>query len=528
MTTLISPLVVLLLYCLMEEAGVVAVSVPHNLPRENRTLVVLAAPSVWDVNYYDDFVDILGFQVEFARILHEHENVVVIADRHTIPYLDGRVELLKHHLPPDALLEANIYDINLHDFAPLGVRQFVKFIYRNNEYADMASKQIDDSMNLFLMENRIRLDKREMDLVVSGKDVVDNGINKAFISNKVLERNANRLPEWAALIKLYNTFKKVLVIPPPMNRTKLRLDDVIAFIDEEIVVVSSLEFKIFDQLQSEFQKKSRKDIILLDLPIKRNKNEEGNCGIYSAILATDKYIYAPVFGNSPSNWERGYSSMMDKISRLAAFMVLQMIETNTHKKVIPVSIPRAICRRGLSLRSLAWTVRELFGQTGHPCSSSVHNLFSSATDLDASSFSMFPQDASIDNKCLEEPIEEMLARVVDVGVEFVKMLPESASKRKFVVKKSDFDDEPVLNVWYACKGAFDLRCMDLPLLLAVSKSQQHFVSMPNKNQTKMSYHGFVIDRLHDKFIAWVCEEQQEMLLSLPNNFKLGDWFEYCC
>lgn len=41
--------------------------------------------------------------------------------------------------------------------------------------------------------------------------------------------------------------------------------------------------------------------------------------------------------------------MMDK-------MVLQMIETNTHKKVIPITIPRSVCRRGLSLRSMAWTV----------------------------------------------------------------------------------------------------------------------------------------------------------------------------
>lgn len=51
----------------------------------------------------------------------------------------------------------------------------------------MASKQIDDSMNRFLLENRIRLDKREMELIVSGKDVVDNGLNKAIISNVCLE-----------------------------------------------------------------------------------------------------------------------------------------------------------------------------------------------------------------------------------------------------------------------------------------------------------------------------------------------------
>lgn len=50
----------------------------------------------------------------------------------------------------------------------------------------MASKQVDDSMNLFLIKNRIRLDKREMDLVISGKDVVDNDVSKAIISDVCL------------------------------------------------------------------------------------------------------------------------------------------------------------------------------------------------------------------------------------------------------------------------------------------------------------------------------------------------------
>lgn len=113
--------------------------------------------------------------------------------------MNGNIELLKEHLPVDSLVEANIYDINLHDFAPLGVKRFVKFIYRyfwifliiiklrNYNWVDMASKQVDDSMNRFLLENRINLDKREMELILSGKDVVDNRLNKAIISNVCLK-----------------------------------------------------------------------------------------------------------------------------------------------------------------------------------------------------------------------------------------------------------------------------------------------------------------------------------------------------
>lgn len=81
---------------------------------------------------------------------------------------------------------------------------------------------------------------------------------------------------------------KVLMISPPLNSTNLRLDDVISFIDEDVVVVSSLDIKLFEKLQNELDKKYRRDMTFVDLPFKRNVNEEGNCGIYSAILATDK------------------------------------------------------------------------------------------------------------------------------------------------------------------------------------------------------------------------------------------------
>lgn len=56
----------------------------------------------------------------------------------------------------------------------------------------------------------------------------------------------------------------------------------------QVVVVSSLDVKLYERLQNEVDKKYRRDIVFVDLPFKRSNNEEGNCGIYSAILTTDK------------------------------------------------------------------------------------------------------------------------------------------------------------------------------------------------------------------------------------------------
>ncbi|CAD5212397.1 unnamed protein product [Bursaphelenchus okinawaensis] len=322
------------------------------MAHENRTLIVMVAPSVWDNVYQDEFVDIINFQLEFAKTLHEHENVVLIADKHTMPYLDGRVPNMKNRLPYDALIEANLYDINVHDYAPLGVKNLVKFIYRNKNMADISDKQVDDGFNRFLIENRIRIDKRETELALSGRDVVDNGVNKAVVSQVAQRLNENRLPEWGIMIKLFNAFRKVVMVEKPEDYDTQRLDDIFLFIDDDILAIPPLKEPERTALETEINRKFRNEIMLIDLPIS-GLTPIGNCGFYTAALTTDKYVYVPVYGNDPSNWNHGFSTMDDK-------MALNMIGANTRKKVVPISVPMSFCKRNLSLRSITWTVH---GQT---------------------------------------------------------------------------------------------------------------------------------------------------------------------
>uniref|UniRef100_A0A1I8BYQ1 Lactamase_B domain-containing protein n=1 Tax=Meloidogyne hapla TaxID=6305 RepID=A0A1I8BYQ1_MELHA len=266
----------------------------------------------------------------------KYETAILIADRHTMPLLDGRTKMLREHLPPTLLLEGNIYDINLRDFAPMGCLKQIKFIYRNAEWAPIASKQVDDSMNRFLMKNRIKLQRREPEVFLSGRDVVDNGKNRALISN-------------------------VVIVPSPTSftgRKNLRLDDVLAFADDGLLIISGMDPVTKLRTISELYKREKKDVAVLELPIGDEEKyandqylrDEGNCGLYTTMLGTERYLFVPVFGNNPANWKRGYSTKTDK-------MVLRLIETNTRKRVIPVNIPREICRRGISLRSLAWILR---------------------------------------------------------------------------------------------------------------------------------------------------------------------------
>jgi hypothetical protein len=54
--------------------------------------------------------------------------------------------------------------------------------FRVDEYADLSAKQVDDSINRFMTENSIRVDKRETEMALSGGNIVDNGVSRALIS----------------------------------------------------------------------------------------------------------------------------------------------------------------------------------------------------------------------------------------------------------------------------------------------------------------------------------------------------------
>ncbi|VDK56301.1 unnamed protein product [Anisakis simplex] len=318
-----------------------------------KTLIALCNPQISLYEIFRINSNLCSFANEIrsenAKI-SEHDNVVVLADKHTMPYLDGRSRSTKSRLPLDALIQASIYDINIRDFAPFGLRQLVKFSYRPSSLAEVAARQIDESMKRFVVESKLHLDKREPELILSAEHIVDNGMNKAIVDQRVLDDNHGRLPEWAIMIKLFNAFRKVTVVANPLNKTNLRLDDVMAFVDEQILVIPMMDKEARANLDAELYKKFRDEVMLVDIPAQLGQDQKGNCGLYTAILSTDKYVYVPVFGNDPENWKQGHSTMMDK-------MVIHMLEVNTRKTVIPVNIPRAVCERGISLRSLAWTLR---------------------------------------------------------------------------------------------------------------------------------------------------------------------------
>lgn len=57
----------------------------------------------------------------------------------------------------------------------------VVFDWRPSEMAEVAARQIDESVRRFIEDSKIRIDKREPELILSAEHIVDNGINKAIV-----------------------------------------------------------------------------------------------------------------------------------------------------------------------------------------------------------------------------------------------------------------------------------------------------------------------------------------------------------
>ena len=71
--------------------------------------IYLAAPSIHEEYYVDDFSSIINFHTQLATAIRQYDEVSVIVDADTKKYFSGKLD--------DALLiEADVYDIWMRDF----------------------------------------------------------------------------------------------------------------------------------------------------------------------------------------------------------------------------------------------------------------------------------------------------------------------------------------------------------------------------------------------------------------------------
>jgi agmatine/peptidylarginine deiminase len=297
-----------------------------NKLQNDRMLIVIAAPSVEDEYYKKSFQGILDFDIRYAKAIMGHDNVVVLTDKKTIQYLNGK-------LPDDIILEAEVLDIWMRDFSPVHPNKMVQFVYdRPNE------KSIQDSFKYFAKENGLKFTQSR--LKVDGGNVVDNGEGKIILTEKIFDRNSHLTEKQIAkeLKKLLGATDIAFI---PMDEEYLgHSDGMVMFVGKNKLLVNhDPEEPALKKEVISYLKTGLPNIEIVEIEGAGYGEKYGAyasaCGIYVNAVVTNNYIYAPTFGTPK-----------DK-------KAIKTIKENTDKNVITVNAEDVCCLGG-SVRCLSW------------------------------------------------------------------------------------------------------------------------------------------------------------------------------
>jgi agmatine/peptidylarginine deiminase len=302
---------------------------PSNEHKTDRMLIVISAPSIHDEYYRESFEKIIAFDIQYAKAIMGKDNVVVLADKDTLPYF-------KNKLPADVLLEAEVEDIWMRDFSTVHPSKMVKFAYDRPQ-----ERSIERSFLDFATENELLF--KNSPLKVDGGNVVDNNKDRIILTDKVLERNPNQSrSQIISTLKAELGATEIAIIP--MDEEYLgHSDGMVMFIDDDTILVNDYnEDPDFKQEVLTALKKGLPTVKIHEIEGVGYGKAYGNyasaCGIYVNAVVTYNYIYVPTFGDSAKD-----NTAVQKIQEL------------TNKTVVPVDVQN-VCFLGGNTRCLSWQI----------------------------------------------------------------------------------------------------------------------------------------------------------------------------
>ncbi len=311
-------------------AGCAVPSAPSNV--EGRHLLVLAAPSVWNDYYADDFDALLDYQVGFVHAALGRDNVVLVADADTLPYLEGRV-------PDDVLLEGRLDDVWIRDFGAPVPHPPTKFVFAP-QYLDAGlSRDIDDAFHDLLADVGVALP--ESPLVLDGGNVVDNGAGWIVTTTRVLDDN----PGWTRAeveteLERALGAEAVAFLPEVEGDTTGHSDGMVMWATPDHVLVAEHEEPLHSEVRAGLGR-AFPGVRVTDLPTDYSlsvwKDFPTACGLYVNSVQAPGRVYVPTFG-------------LD-----ADAEALEAVRAATDREVVPVDAS-GVCHMGGSVRCLAWQV----------------------------------------------------------------------------------------------------------------------------------------------------------------------------
>lgn len=263
----------------------------ENAP--GRDLILLAAPTVDDDYYRSRRRDLLDFQVAYAKSILGRDNVVILCDRPT------RTELAQE-LPEDILLVGPMRDVWMRDFTPVRPDRPVLFRYSS---AAQGGKLIDAAWVQagFTRYAKYReLEFRTSPYVLDGGNLVDNGGDKAIVTDRFLADNRLDGPQAIALLREELGVDQVAILPADPEDRLAHADGMAAFIASNVVAVTryggDFQTSVVRELRAAFPEV---EIVAIETKFggQAFDPEFGSAqGLYVNATVTDRHIYLPVYG----------------------------------------------------------------------------------------------------------------------------------------------------------------------------------------------------------------------------------------
>lgn len=304
-----------------------------NLLNDDRMLLVLFAPSIHTDHYSDSFEDIVEFQINYAKGILGHDNVIIFVDADTRPYYENKI-------PEDILLTEEIYDIWARDFTTVDPESPVQFVYT---WASMSKRESQNVQNSFdIVANKYEIQRTHTTLLIDGGNLVDNYAGKVITTTRFLEDNELTYDEGKQSLKDILGATEVAIIEPDEDLLA-HSDGMVMWIDEETLLIndySSFEKEYREAVHNELEL-SFPTVTIIEVPVEYDENmpDAGEissaCGINVNSVMTYDNIYVPIF-DMPHEQD-----------------VLDTIRSNTNKNVIPINA-EGVCALGGSVRCLTW------------------------------------------------------------------------------------------------------------------------------------------------------------------------------
>ena len=306
-----------------------------QVKNNDETLIVLAAPSVKNTYYSAAFQGIIDYMVNFVQVVRHHNDIVILVDKATMSYFNGKV-------PNDILIEANIDDIWIRDFAPVFPSQQIKFRYAPKYHRPSLSQMIESSFEQWFLGNNLSY-KQKSDLILDGGNVVENPEgSRVVITERILTDNPQltKADVKSELQRLLNT-NEIAIIPEVPDDTTGHADGMVMWVSNTKLLLQEMsepeQKEILNELKNSFP-----GVEIIEVPDYYQpstwKGFTSACNIFVNSLVTDDYIYMPTF-NGPHDQS-----------------MLELIQSHTKKKVIPVPAEK-VCFMGGSVRCLTWQVK---------------------------------------------------------------------------------------------------------------------------------------------------------------------------